>query len=88
MRGHARGAGRGTRGAWGWPRLRVRITFASTVLPLVTLMGCDGGGPEALTAPPFEVRDSAGIEIIENNLPEWGEGETWTGGSRAGASDR
>jgi len=40
------------------------------------LTACDDAAPVATATEPV-VRDSAGITIVENSAPRWGDGETW-----------
>lgn len=46
-----------------------------TLVMLALLTGCAAGDLEV--AATFEVRDSAGIRIVESHRPRWGEGEGW-----------
>ena len=57
-----------------------RLGFGPVCAAAVLLPGCDPGpadevGAEAL--PTVTVRDSGGIEIVENHAPEWPAGEFW-----------
>ncbi len=58
------------------PHRRTTALLAVAVLALLASAcggGGDGGSGEAVT-----VRDSAGVRIVENRAPAWGEGEAWT----------
>ena len=50
------------------------------VVALAGAAGCDRPAPGANpgAAPAFAVRDSGGVEIVENHAPEWPEGRFWT----------
>lgn len=51
-----------------------RLVRGGIVAVVVVLAACGSEPAEA----PFTVRDSAGIAIVENRGPSWGEGEGWT----------
>lgn len=53
--------------------IRIRLCF--TVM-LLAVMACRPSGSE--TTPGSVVRDSAGVRIVENMGPAWGEGEAWS----------
>ena len=57
------------------------MPFAAAAIAIAAA-GCDGPAPDdsevAGRAPTFIVRDSAGIEIVENHAPEHAAGEFWT----------
>ena len=53
------------------------MRFAATIPIIIiafTVSACSGGGSNTET---FMVRDSAGIRIVENFAPVWGEGDEW-----------
>lgn len=56
---------------------RSGLSLLAPALALLLLAGCGAGeagaGSDAVT-----VRDSAGLRIVENRAPAWGEGEGWT----------
>jgi hypothetical protein len=52
-----------------------QVAFGVTALS-AGLVGC-GAGDSGTSAPPYQVRDSAGIEIVEVSRPEWPEGGGW-----------
>ena len=60
---------------------RRALVFCPALATIAGAMGCDrvqpGSGP-AGAAPGFIVRDSSGIEIIENHAPEHPPGQFWT----------
>jgi len=45
-----------------------------TIIVAITVSACAGGGSNTDT---FLARDSAGIRIVENVAPVWGEGGEW-----------
>lgn len=51
-----------------------RLATASPLLCLAALPACSG----ANTDTPFLVRDSAGVEIVENTAPAWNDRSAWT----------
>jgi hypothetical protein len=53
------------------------LSTHSLLVAVITLAGCGDVGE----APAFEVRDSAGVQIIESHRPAWGEGSGWHVGS-------
>lgn len=59
------------------------IRFPPQVLPVgvaasvIAATGCDRTDTTPL-APAVTIRDSADIEIVENDAPSWGEGDSWT----------
>ena len=52
---------------------------ACLALSALALLGC--GPSDTPEEAPFQVRDSAGVEIVENTRPAWGEGEGWSVGA-------
>ena len=62
------------------PSVRLRAFAAAAVLPL-SAIACGPPASDMAAAeqePGATVRDSAGIEIIENHAPVWDSGEFWT----------
>lgn len=55
----------------------MRLIGCLVALPALTLSACGGTSDASSTA---VVRDSAGITIVENAAPAWGEGEGFTSG--------
>ena len=58
-----------------------RLTIATVVVSALSVAGCnaapaDESGPAE--QPTVTIRDSAGIEIVENHAPEYATGEFWT----------
>lgn len=45
---------------------------------IAVLAGCGLDGPSDTSSATSEVRDSAGIRIVENAVPLWTSGEEWT----------
>ena len=61
--------------------MRQRSTVLAVLLTAIAVAGCDRtatGASEPADDPPFTVRDSAGIEIVENHAPEYAVGQFWT----------
>lgn len=54
------------------------VTAALAAVLAVALGGCGNGGPGG---PAHAVRDSAGVEIVEDVRPAWAGGEGWTVGA-------
>lgn len=54
------------------------LAFLLAVAPV--LSGCGGRGGES---PGFQLRDSAGVRIVESYRPVWAEGKGWTPGSQS-----
>lgn len=57
-----------------------RVALMARVVALVLAVGACGPGRGGEMAGP-SVWDSAGVEIVENRAPRWGEGEGWVVGS-------
>jgi hypothetical protein len=53
--------------------MRCAPPFAIT--PALLALACRGGAPDAAAG--AGIRDSAGIEIVENSAPAWGEADAW-----------
>lgn len=51
--------------------------LAVGILAAGILAGCEAAPPQDHEPPPLHVRDSAGIEIVENEGPLWPEGQGW-----------
>jgi len=49
------------------------LSSTSLLGVVITLAGCGGGGE----APAFEVRDSAGVQIVVSYRPSWGDDSGW-----------
>ncbi len=47
------------------------------ILPVLALFSACGGDPVAATGESYTVRDSAGVEIVENHRPLWKPGSEW-----------
>ena len=63
------------------PSIFRRSALCAIVTVIATAIGCDQPTPDdgaAVAEPTVTVRDSAGIEIVENHAPEWPAGEFWT----------
>ena len=58
-------------------RLPTRTTVLAALSSLAGATACDQAQPPPET-PTVVVRDSAGIQIVENLAPEWDEGSQWT----------
>ena len=56
--------------------LRMRISARVPIALAVAAAACDSPPPEP-EAPRVTVWDSAGIEIVENHAPEWGDSSLW-----------
>jgi len=56
---------------WGRPRGRQRLLLGL----MIALAACGEGGPGEVST--HTVQDSAGVRIVENSAPAWGEGEEW-----------
>ena len=56
---------------------RMRISSRTTTALAFAAAACDPAPPEP-EAPRVTVWDSAGIEIVENHAPEWGDSARWT----------
>ena len=58
-------------------RLKSWIPSLSSVALCAAIAACEG--IETETRPPaVTIRDSAGIEIVDNHAPEWDDGSAWT----------
>ena len=58
-------------------RLKSWIPSLSSVALCAAIAACEG--IETETRPPaVTIRDSAGIEVVDNHAPEWDEGSAWT----------
>ena len=63
------------------PSIFRRSALCAIVTVIATAIGCDQPTPDDAATKPeptVTVRDSAGIEIVENHAPEWPAGEFWT----------
>ena len=56
---------------------RRRVSSRTLIAVAVAAAACDPPPPEP-EAPRVTVRDSAGIEIVENHAPEWGDSALWS----------
>ena len=69
-------------GARALPRRAARLrTLAAAVALVLSAAACGAPASEAAAAgqdPGVTIRDSAGIEIVENHAPVWESGEFWT----------
>lgn len=50
------------------------VSRGTALITVLLLCSCGGGGP---VTSKVTIRDSAGIEIVENDLPLWGEDDEW-----------
>lgn len=56
-------------------------TIQAVLMIAIAMSGCDPASQDESLPPEdhgFTLRDSAGIEIIENHAPEYADGEFWT----------
>ena len=63
------------RDRWG-PGRRTRVRDTLGLASVAALISCSDG--RSANGPPVVRSDSAGIEIVDNRSPAWGEGEGWT----------
>lgn len=65
------------------PRRSSAVALLTAGLWPLAVTGCGGGGS---SSPGFQVRDSAGVTVVENTAPRWGEDAGWSLSERPSTS--